>query len=110
MSGKAVMNDNETEPVMIRLLDQEYQVACSRVERDALLAAARFLDGKMKEIQKTGRVIGTDRIAVMAALNMAYELLEDKARREEYAKSMNSRIRSLQEKIDLVLQKEVPGQ
>lgn len=101
---------DDTEPVMIRLLDQEYQVACSRLERDALLAAARYLDNKMKEIQKIGRVIGTDRIAVMAALNMAHELLEDKSRREEYARSMNSRIRSLQEKIDLVLQKEIPGQ
>ena len=104
------MSTDNIVPVTIRLLDQEYQVACPEPERDSLLSSAYFLDEKMQEIQQTGRVVGTDRIAVMAALNLAHELLEDKTKREEYAKSMNTRIRSLQEKIDLVLHKDVPGQ
>jgi cell division protein ZapA len=62
--------------VNIRVLDKEYRIACQPEEQDDLLASARLLDGRMREIRQTGRVIGADRIAVLAALNIAHELIQ----------------------------------
>lgn len=62
--------------VSIRVLDREYQVQCPPDQQDALLAAARDLDQRMRDIRRAGNVIGLERIAVMAALNLAYELAE----------------------------------
>ena len=68
MSGSSV-------PVTVRILDREYQIACREDERDELLAAAALVHERMQEVRSRGNVIGTDRVAVMAALNMAHELL-----------------------------------
>ncbi len=68
-------------PVTIRILDRDYQVACREDEKDDLVAAAQIVDERMKEVRNRGSVIGTDRVAVMAALNMAHELLELRALR-----------------------------
>ncbi|HCL38283.1 MAG TPA: cell division protein ZapA, partial [Marinobacter hydrocarbonoclasticus] len=62
--------------VEVRILDKEYLVACPQEEQEALLRAARHLDTKMREIRSSGKVFGTERIAVMAALNITHELLE----------------------------------
>lgn len=59
----------------ISLLGRSYRVACSDEERESLLQAVAYLEGKMGEIKKAGKVAGTERIAVMAALNIAHELL-----------------------------------
>jgi cell division protein ZapA len=68
--------NQEPDPITVRILDKDYLVACNPDEKAALLGAARHLDDRMREIRRAGRVIGTDRIAVMAALNLAYELLQ----------------------------------
>jgi cell division protein ZapA len=65
---------NET--VFVKILDKEYQVACPREERQALQQSAQMLDERMKAIKNTGAVIGLERIAVMAALNLSHELLQ----------------------------------
>ncbi len=65
---------NET--VFVKILDKEYQVACPREERQALLESAQLLDERMKAIKGTNTVIGLERIAVMAALNLSHELLQ----------------------------------
>lgn len=62
--------------VEVKILDKEYLVACPEEEQEALIRAARHLDNKMREIRTSGKVFGTERIAVMAALNMTHELLE----------------------------------
>src|SRR5690554_407826 len=62
--------------VEVRILDKEYLVACPREEQEALLRAARHLDTKMREIRASGKGFGTERIAVMAALNITHQLLE----------------------------------
>ena len=67
---------NET--VFVKILDKEYQVACPREERQALIESAHLLDERMKAIRGTGAVIGLERIAVMAALNLSHELLQAK--------------------------------
>jgi len=88
--------------VTIHILDKEFRIACPEEEHDALLASAHFLDSKMKEI-RDGGVVGQDRIAIMAALNLTHELLAQKSGREKYVKSMGNRIQSLQEKIETAL-------
>ncbi|WP_027873146.1 cell division protein ZapA [Spongiibacter marinus] len=64
------------ETVIVKILDKEYQVACPSDEQTGLLEAARYLDQQMRQIRNSGKIIGLERIAVMAALNIAYELRE----------------------------------
>lgn len=63
-----------SQPVSIRLLDREYTVGCEPGERDSLLAAAKLLDARMREIRGSNRMAALDRVAVLAALNFAHEL------------------------------------
>jgi len=65
--------------VSVRILEKEYHVACPAEERAALLDSAEYLNRKMREIRDSGKVVGLDRIAVMAALNIAHELLSSKS-------------------------------
>ena len=64
--------------VEVNLLGRTYRVACNDGEREALMQAVAYLDGKMNEIREAGKVTGSERIAVMAALNVAHELLSVK--------------------------------
>ncbi|MBI2311607.1 MAG: cell division protein ZapA [Betaproteobacteria bacterium] len=59
----------------ITILGRDYRIACAEGERQQLLDAVSYLDRKMREIKDSGKVVGADRIAVMAALNIAHELL-----------------------------------
>jgi cell division protein ZapA len=95
--------NKDAKPIRVHILDKEYLVACPDNEREALYASAELLTEKMKEIRDTGKVVGADRIAVMAALNMAHELLEQKFTRDEFQHTISRRIRELQDKIDLAL-------
>ena len=61
--------------IEVSLLGRTYRVACEEGERESLLQAVAYLDAKMNEIRKAGKVMGAERIAVMAALNVAHELL-----------------------------------
>lgn len=61
--------------IEITILGRAYKVACSREEEPALVAAAHYLDNKMREIRDSSKVIGAERIAIMAGLNVAHELL-----------------------------------
>lgn len=63
--------------VEVNILDKEYLVACPDDQREALRSSARHLDAKMREIRASGKVFGTERIAVMAALNITHEMLEN---------------------------------
>ena len=76
------------QPVSVTLLDKEYIVGCSEDERDDLLASANYLNKKMMEQRDTGKVVGSEKIAVMAALNVASEYLnlstENKSEKEDY--------------------------
>lgn len=92
-----------TEPVNIRVLDREYTVGVNADERDSLVAAAKLLDAKMREIRGANRMAAIDRIAVLAALNLAHELQqlrdEDGKRERELARGLAE----LQRKLDGVL-------
>ena len=90
-------------PMRVHILDKEYLVACPEDEREALFASAELLTSKMKEIRDSGKIVGADRIAVMAALNMAHELLDHKSSKNDYQQLISKRIRALQDKIDIAL-------
>jgi len=62
--------------VTVKILDKEYQVACPEEQEAQLVLSAKYLDKQMRGIRDTGKVIGLERIAVMAALNISYELLQ----------------------------------
>ena len=94
---------NSTEAVAVSILGKEYRVACEPGSEEELLSAARFLDTRMREVRGSGKVIGTDRIAVMVALNLAHELLTEKTEQDSAASSANKRIRSLRERVEIAL-------
>ena len=62
----------------LSLLGREFRVACPDGEDKQLLASADYLNRKLKEVRDTGKVIGNERIAIMAALNIAHELMANK--------------------------------
>jgi cell division protein ZapA len=62
--------------VKVKILDKEYQVACPEEQEADLTMSAKYLDKQMRKIRDTGKVIGVERIAVMAALNIGYELVQ----------------------------------
>ncbi|MBI1423439.1 MAG: cell division protein ZapA [Gammaproteobacteria bacterium] len=97
------MSKDAPNAVSITILGKEYLVACQEDEKSKLLSSASYLDRKMREIRDHGKVIGTDRIAVMAALNIAHELLHDKGDVVTANPEVEGRIRSIQEKIEEAL-------
>jgi cell division protein ZapA len=76
------MVKDTSSPVFVHILDKDYQVACPPDERKALLQAAEDLDERMRTIRSSGSVVGLDRIAVMAALNLCHELHQARAQQE----------------------------
>ena len=86
----------------IKILDKDYRVACPPEEHESLRASAEFLNQKLREIRGRGSVIGTERIAVMAALNLAHELLSCQGFENGY-NDLDSRVGNLQKKIDMAL-------
>jgi|GEM_PF-56531 len=87
----------------VRILEKEFLVSCAKSQEQALREAALYLDKQMRQIRSTGRVIGVERIAVMAALNIANELMTLKSKQHEPSEIFSERLRVLQEKIDGVL-------
>jgi len=89
--------------VSVKILEKEYQVACPEDQVEALSASARYLDRQMSEIRDTGKVFGLDRIAVMAALNIANELLANKGQVTQVSELMNDKVTSLTERVSAAL-------
>ena len=92
-----------TAQVSVRILDKEYQVACPASERTDLLDSAEVLNAKMLEIRDSGRIVGLDRIAVMAALNMANDLLHAQARDRVIEGDVSQRLKLISDRVESVL-------
>ena len=99
------MSEDRISRVSVRLLDREYQVACPAEERSDLLDSAEYLDGKMREIRDSGKVVGLDRIAVIAALNIANELIKQRKQGTVVEGDLGARLRSLRERMEMALEK-----
>lgn len=67
---------SQANTVTVKILDKDYQVACPEEQETELVVSAKYLDKQMRGIRDSGKVIGLERIAVMAALNISYELLQ----------------------------------
>ena len=89
--------------VSVRILEKEYKVSCPASERTDLLDSAEVLDKKMREIRESGKVVGLDRIAVMAALNMAHELLQAQARDQDLEGNFGQRIKLIADRVESAL-------
>ncbi|MFK3797361.1 MULTISPECIES: cell division protein ZapA [unclassified Pseudomonas] len=90
--------------ITVQILDKEYSIICPQEERTNLVSAARYLDSKMREIRSSGKVIGADRIAVMAALNITHDLLHKQERPEsQTGGATREQVRDLLERVDLAL-------
>ena len=94
---------DKSKSLTFKLLNKEFQVACPENAEDQLKNAADYLNEKMGEIRKSGRVIGMERIALTAALNIAYELAVLRQEQQAYAESVSTQIEYLQNKIDNAL-------
>ena len=90
-------------PVKVMILGKEYPVVCAETEEHELLLAARYLDDKMRSIRDAGRVIGTERIAVMAALNIAHELIQARYENKMLSSGLGDRLSTMHERIDAAL-------
>ncbi len=89
--------------VTIRILEKEYQVSCPADQKAELIAAAELLNNNMREIRDSGKVVGLDRVAVMAALNMANELLMRTGDEQELKEIVNLRIKAMSAQLDSAL-------
>ena len=95
-----------TEParVSVRILEKEYQFACPSDEKNDLIRSAEYLNARMKQIRDAGSVVGTDRIAVMAALNLANDLLKGRNRDQSLEAQLGNRLKSLRERVESALE------
>jgi len=89
-----------TEPVEVRILDREFTVGCEPGERDSLMAAAQLLDTRMREIRGAHKMAALDRIAVLAALNLAHELQQLRAEGGTHDDSIGRALGEMNRKLD----------
>ena len=94
---------SKVQPTVIKILDKEYRIACEPDEVDGLRSSAQYLNDQMRLIRDKGSVIGADRIAVMAALNITHELLHKTTDSETISDIVSKRIKSLREKVEVAL-------
>lgn len=90
---------SEQNTLEVKILDKDYLVACPPEKRQELLEASMQLDHKMREIRNSGKVFGSERIAVMAALNLTYELMQSSAATLDGS----SNFQELEAKMDQIL-------
>lgn len=98
----------EAKPVTVQILDKDYIVACRDEEREQLFSAVELLNRRMRELRESGKVIGAERIAVMAALNLAHELHALKRRNETVSGDMDATLRRIQDKLSGALSRRRP--
>ncbi len=96
----------ETTVITVRILDKDYKIACPLQEREGLMLSAKRVDKEMRKVRESGKVMGTDRMAVMVALNLAYELLLhlNSTPSAQAESDLRLEMQKLQSRLDLVLQ------
>lgn len=93
----------DLETLHVSILDRDYGVSCPPDEVDDLKSSARLLDERMREIRRSGKIVGVDRIAVMAALNIAHELIKARSELDYYDRVTEKQLARLNEKIETAL-------
>ena len=92
-------------PITVKILDKEFLVSCPEDEEISLRSSAQYLDRKMREVRDSGKIVGLDRIAVMVALNITHDLLNNKDLNNDLNQSVSGRVKNIQEKVELALHK-----
>jgi cell division protein ZapA len=98
-------------PITVTIMDKEYVVGCAEDERESLFASVEFLNRKLREQRDSGKVIGSERVAVMAALNIAHEYLDYRRRHDTSTSDIGEGIERIHRKIEsaLVRGERTPG-
>jgi len=91
------------QPIAVPILAREFHVACTPEERPGLVAAAALVDGRMRELRTGARTASADRIAVMAALNFAHELLQLKQDSTQVDAELGGELVALRARLDAML-------
>ncbi len=95
---------NEALPISVSILDKDYKVACPSGEQPALLASAEYLDSKMREVRDSGNIMGSERVAVITALNITNDLLKSSLVDKALGEKLPPRLKSLETKISTALE------
>ena len=98
------MNNNDAIPVTIKILEKEYKISCPQGEHESLLVSAKNVNDNMEKVRESGKALSADRVAVMAAINIAHELVKTNEN-PKIDTNIMSRIDEMQESIDNILQK-----
>jgi cell division protein ZapA len=96
--------NSEPETVIVHILGKDYRVACPPSEKDGLIESAAYLNQRMEEIRHTGKVLGSDRIAVMAALNITHELLELRSKSGGDGDVVGQRLEAISSRLERLIE------
>lgn len=91
---------NPIKVVTVKILNKEFQVSCPAEAEEQLMEAAFYLDQKMRDVRKNGRIIGIEKMAIVAALNITHELLSNRQQKDVYVQSVSEQIERLQNKLE----------
>jgi cell division protein ZapA len=92
---------SDAKPIDVMIMGREFTVSCTDDERAGLMAAVQYLDKKMHEIRDSGKVVGVERIAIMAALNLSFEALNSNANAGDVdVGAYRRRVQAMQHQID----------
>ena len=97
------MSADAADPVSVNILGKEYLIACPPAEREDLEKAAALLGARLKEVRDGSRTIGTDRLMIMTALNMANDLAKLAARDEQRGAELGGRVKQMRERVERAL-------
>jgi cell division protein ZapA len=92
-------------PISVSILDKDYKIACPTGEQPALLASAKYLDGKMREVRDNGNIMGSERVAVITALNITNDFLSSRQVQKELGEELPPRLKTLESKINQALER-----
>ncbi len=96
------MTTEETIPVTIRILEKEYKISCPQGEHESLLISAKKVNDNMEKVRESGKALSADRVAVMAAINIAHDLVKI-SEKPNVDESFVNRIDEMQNSIDAIL-------
>lgn len=96
---------NDALPISVSILDKDYKIACPTGEQPALLASAKYLDGKMREVRDNGNIMGAERVAVITALNITNDFLSSNLVEKELGEELPPRLKNLETKISQALER-----
>lgn len=94
---------SQSTPVAVTVLNKEYKIACPPEEQGALVESAALVDKKMREIRDQGKSVGQDRVAIMAAINLAYELLQSQSSHNVDTDGVSTEVSRLRKRVEEAL-------